>query len=121
MPLLVPQPPKPQPLPPETPHFEYPFDFTPSGAEVNEQDSLDDVFDCVQAIVACPVGTRNEEPAFGIPNLLGAQAPLNVTGLERAIQRWEPRAAAIAREYPDLLNEAFRHVQINVSAVQADR
>lgn len=121
MPIIVPTALAAVPELPETPHFAWPFTFNAAGAQVNEQDSLDDVFDCTQAIVACPVGARSDLPGFGIPNPLFAQAPLDTSGIARSLTYWEPRASVAAREFPDLVNEATRRVQINVSTAQADR
>ena len=49
----------------ETPHFDLPFDLTAQGAAVAEQDTVDDVGNCVFAILATHVNTRDYVPDFG--------------------------------------------------------
>lgn len=107
----------------QIPQFGFPFTFAvqPDGttdAAVNEQDSLDDVFACVQAIVACPLGAWIDNPAFGIPLPTFAQAPVSTIGIRSAVSRWEPRASLALREYPDLLDQAVRNIQVDVSTLQ---
>ncbi len=103
------------------PHLAYPLTISPTqGAAVVEQDALEEVFACVQAIVACPIGAWSEQPTFGIPSLLFAQAPVGAEGIRQAILRWEPRADAAIIEYPDLLSAATRNVLVNVTATQTD-
>lgn len=78
------------------PHFAYPFQFTEDGMAVVEQDSLEEVFACVQMVAACPIGACPELPTFGIPDIAFSQAPVDAQSLADAIQQWEPRAAESA-------------------------
>lgn len=109
------------------PHFAYPFTMAAQpgtgalAANTVEQDSLDDILACVQMIVACPAGAWIDQPGYGVPSLVFSQTPVDPSGIARAIGRWEPRAAAAASEYPDLVDAATRHVQVTVAALQADQ
>jgi len=48
-----------------SPHFDLPFRFLKSGgAVVSEQDSFDDVANCVEAICRTPQGFRVDNPDF---------------------------------------------------------
>lgn len=75
-----------------TPHFAFPFVLENSGAVVVEQDSIDEVFDCVEAIVTCQTGQCEDLPGLGIPDLTFSQAPLNTSSLILAVLSQEPRA-----------------------------
>jgi len=77
----------------DNPHFKLPFRFGKDGhADVVEQDSTDDVKQCVEAIMRTPQGFRLEIPGFGIedPNFI-ENGPDEIS-LRRAIDAWEPRA-----------------------------
>jgi hypothetical protein len=86
-----------------TPHFAWPFAITNAGANVVEQDTGQEVFACIEAIVNTQLGEIPELPNFGIPDLTFAQAPPDVFGLTNAIQQQEPRAteSAIATALDD--------------------
>lgn len=54
------------------PHFMVPFQFggVKGGAFMNEQDSSDDVMDCIRVIVAFPLDSLVSQPGFGIPDVV---------------------------------------------------
>jgi phage baseplate assembly protein W len=95
-------------------HFDYPFTLTADGAAVVEQDSVAEVYACVQAIVACPVGARQDLPSFGIPYPEFVNAPVNPSGIRNALAQWEDRAETTITEYGDLVDIAIRHLHIDV-------
>lgn len=82
------------------PHFQMPFQLGAKngGAFVNEQDSAHDVIDCIRLIIAFPVGSRQDMPGFGIPDV-----PFQVRDtaipqqVKDAIARWEVRISMNAR------------------------
>jgi hypothetical protein len=76
------------------PHFRLPLQFggIKGGALVNEQDSSDDVIDCVRAIIAYPVGVREALPEFGIPDIMFRQeTSALMVQVRAAIEQWEER------------------------------
>lgn len=79
-------------MPTEIPHFNAPFTLTKAGAGVVEQNDPEEIQACVYNIVQCPLGFRQELPKFGIPETEFQTAPLNATGIEYEITKWEPRA-----------------------------
>ena len=77
------------------PHLRLPLQFTGvnGGALVNEQDTPEDIIDCIKAIIAYPIGTRHDMPEFGIPDLLfKQQGATKIQQLRDAIIEWEERA-----------------------------
>lgn len=81
------------------PHFQFPFTVTPTGAQVVEQDSLDEIFSNVQTVVACPIGACPDLPTFGIPDPTFQPGPPNTNAIVSAIIQWEPRATESAMTY----------------------
>lgn len=78
------------------PHFSLPFRIVGAAAAVSEQDSVEEIVDCVQAIARCPQGHRVELPDFGVPDQTFRQGGADTTLVQAALARWEPRASAIA-------------------------
>jgi hypothetical protein len=85
----------------QLPHFSLPFRFggLRGGTVVNEQDSEDDVIDCVKLIVAYPVNSREDLPNFGIPDLVfKMKSKTNAIALSAAVLEWEPRSETVVTE-----------------------
>lgn len=83
---------------PDTPHFSLPFRFEgyPPRAAMTEQDTVDEIADCIEAIVLTRPGERLELSQFGLmdPTFIG----LNRDDLMAAIERWESRATIAVEE-----------------------
>jgi hypothetical protein len=102
-------------MPAAVPHFSYPFRFGGPQAEVSEQDSLDEVADCCVRILLCPETFRVELPEFGLPDPAFSTPRVDVDVIRTVVDTWEPRAAMIAHEEPDFLDQAVSRVQALVS------
>jgi|SRR6187549_4174415 hypothetical protein len=73
-------------------HFAYPFRWDTTGhAAVNDQDSVEDVADCVVCSALTPKGWRVDTPEFGITDPTFS-APVDVGQLLTEIDYDEPRA-----------------------------
>jgi phage baseplate assembly protein W len=96
----------------DVPHFAQPFRFSTPFAAVSEQDSLDEIADCVYAILVCPLGFRVESPLFGLPDQTFAMPAPDLDEIREAIESWEPRAAALLAEHPDLADELIARVEV---------
>jgi phage baseplate assembly protein W len=76
----------------ENPHFAIPFRLNGyKGAFVTEQDSEEEIQDCVEVIVRYTEGQRPEKPEFGIPDITFSMPSPDVTHIRRSILAWEPR------------------------------
>ena len=95
-----------------TPHFALPFRFIAGTAAVTEQDSTEEVMDCVQAIVRYTHGDRTELPEFGLPDLLFTTGDIDTELIDQLIQEWEPRAESLSEEIPDEYDQTIRHILI---------
>lgn len=79
----------------DIPHFDLPFRFGLGGSAVCvEQDSVDNVENCVEALFRTEVGQRLEMPEYGIPDQTFTEGGPDPTALATAIDKWEPRAAS---------------------------
>lgn len=92
------------------PHFAYPFRFGPPAA-TTEQDSLAEIADCVVVILLCPETFRVELPEFGLPDPTFSTPIVDLNVIRTAVERWEPRAAVLLEEDPDLLDQLIVRVQ----------
>lgn len=94
----------------DVPKFKVPFSISGTGAEVVEQDSTEEVVQCVEAIVNTPVESRDDDPEFGVPDYLFRQTGEEASEIADAIELWEPRATAdivsdvIDREFERSIN-----------------
>jgi len=86
-----------RPLPQSTtgislPHFDLPFRMNGSSAAVVQQDTLDDVYNCVVAAAVTDAGTRKELPDFGVLEPTFSIQPVDTEDMMARIVQHEPRA-----------------------------
>jgi phage baseplate assembly protein W len=93
------------------PHFMLPFQFggINGGAFMNEQDSPEDITDCIKTIIAFPIGSLISQPDFGLPDILfeeytSGRLPEEVKG---AIMEWEDRASITIEEGGSPFDDQF--------------
>lgn len=109
----------------ETPHFSFPFRFElipgtgDRAAAVVEQQSADEVADCVLRIAHTPRGFREELPDFGITDPTFSQVPVDVERMTEEIREWEPRTDLRGETMIDSLDELVSIVRFD--ADPADR
>lgn len=82
----------------KTPHFRVPFSVIGGDVAVVEQDSAEEIDQCVEAVLRTPVGTRIDEPEFGVPDETFEQLPPNPSAEDylSAIAEWEMRGHVLA-------------------------
>lgn len=99
------------------PHFSLPFRFggLNGGAIANDQDTEDDIVDCVKVIIAYPIGSREDLPEFGIPDLVFKQSSkVNASALHSAVQLWEPRSESVVTE-KEMIDIFEQHYLVRVT------
>ena len=99
----------------DVPHFALPFRFANPQVAVSEQDSLDEIADCVYAILVCPIGFRVELPTFGIADPTFAMPAPDLVELREAIETWEERAGVLLDEQPDTFDALIARVGVAVN------
>jgi phage baseplate assembly protein W len=92
------------------PHFRTPFQVVGGKVAEIEQDSQREVEQCVEAILSTRVGSRLEEPEFGIPDGLFELLPPNpnVDAVLAAVEEWEPRVRALGSAKVEELTARIR-------------
>ena len=78
----------------DTPKLSYPFRFNAAGSQaiVVEQNSQDEIIDCVEVLLSTELGERQEVPDYGVPDQTFRQGGASTEAIEEAIRTWEPRA-----------------------------
>lgn len=98
----------------DIPHFRFPFALAGDGKglRVNEQDSQEDVEDCVEVVLSTVIGERQELPTYGLPDQAFRENGADMQVIDIVIDQWEPRADVTlsAEEIEDLT----QHVKINM-------
>lgn len=88
------------------PHFALPFSLTANGGvAVTQQDSIDDISQCVEMALGCTQGTRLVVPDFGVTD--PTFTDVSPGTLEQQVKVYEPRAElAITVSWPSGTTEA---------------
>lgn len=73
-----------------TPHLRVPLRIHNGVLDVVEQDSIEEVEQCVEAIVRTPVGSYELEPELGISDPTFSP---DISDIKASVDEWEPRAA----------------------------
>jgi phage baseplate assembly protein W len=104
----------------DVPHFALPFRFERNVAAVVEQDTTDEITDCMTSILLCPLGFRSELPAYGVEDPTFAMGAVDLDALAAAVRLWEPRADAVFTQHPDALDALVADVSARVGIPSAD-
>jgi phage baseplate assembly protein W len=100
----------------DAPHFSLPFRVTPGGAvAVSEQDSVDEIADCVVAVLSYPLGSRPELPDFGVDEQAFVQGGPDLDEIRAAIDAYEPRASVELELTDDRLLDFVAEVRVGVA------
>lgn len=80
-----------------------------------EQDSDEDIRQCISAIVRHRVGDRVDVPEMGVPDFTHGEQPLEIDGVAAVIDRHEPRASVLVSSSPNLIESILAEVvDINI-------
>lgn len=96
-------------------HFDLPFRLIGGHAVETEQDSLEDVSNCVEAIVRTAIGQRIELTDFGIADQAFKTQPLPLGEIVNRVIKYEPRASTFLGQHPDELDSLIADVLLRVS------
>lgn len=100
----------------DVPHFDIPFRFDTTGHAVTvEQDSLEEISNCVEAVMRTIIGQRIEAPDFGIPDPTFSTQPLALQQIIDAVLVQEPRAALLLEQHPSQFDQLIDIITARVS------
>lgn len=97
------------------PHFLFPFQLNGDAFAVVEQDTPQEVQQCVEILLLTPVDSRLVLPDYGTPETLYTQLPVNVPAILAKLNNWEPRAAVALSQTLDTINEMVTYLRVNVT------
>jgi len=102
------------------PHFDMPFRFSTAGqhAAVVEQDSGDDVTNCVETTMRTTRGSRMFVPLFGITDPVFNIKPLPqfiTDRMQQEVEQSEPRATTHFTDLGDVLDAMIANIVVEVS------
>ena len=92
----------------DTPHLNLPFALTGehgTSVDVVDQDTPDDIANCVEAILRYTPGQRQMNPGFGVTDQTFRRDP-DLDEIRDQISEHEPRAAAAVEDMSDELMQA---------------
>ena len=96
------------------PHFDLPFRLEARKFAVVEQDTQEDVYNCVEAILRTTVGTRWYVPNFGIPDPTFRISPMDARQLYSQISLNEPRARTLITVGLDDIDHLIEKIRVEV-------
>jgi phage baseplate assembly protein W len=97
------------------PHFAFPFRLNGNSFAVIEQDTVQEVQQCVVILLLTPAGSRLVLPNYGTPETLYTQTPANVAGILARLTNWEPRASVALNQTIDTIQQMVSHIRVNVT------
>lgn len=101
---------------PEPQHLSAEFSFNPTGhVKTVTQGEPECVAARVFHVAVCPEGFREDDPSYGVPELVFQSVPLNLKPFEAAIRRSEPEATLEATERAFSRIQSQREVGLEVS------
>jgi phage baseplate assembly protein W len=95
------------------PHLALPFRIENGRAATVEQDTDEEVLQCVQVIVSTMQGQRVELPDFGIPDP-AFTVDVDEAAILAELNEWEPRALILFSDQPNVQDELLREVTLQV-------
>jgi phage baseplate assembly protein W len=100
---------------PVIPKLKVPLQMGVNGLATVEQDSVDDVAQCVYMLLATPRGERLEETDYGVEEIAWDGFPVDLDEWLTQITIWEPRATI---ETQDQLEGLLERLTIDVGLKQ---
>ena len=98
----------------DVPHFKFPFRLASSGTRVMvvEQDTQDEIMDCVEVLIRTEAGERIEAPEYGILDQTFRERGVDLGYVLSVIEEFEDRASVQLEEegIVDLLHKVRLHV-----------
>lgn len=107
------------------PHFDLPFRLvTSEGIQVPatvEQDSLEDVVNCVEAAMRTDKGSRSDLTTFGVSDPTFQVLPIDTTQVIAEIEAHEERATMVLTQEPDRIDSLVSTITADVGLKEEGR
>lgn len=100
----------------QVPHFAFPLRFeSGGGATVVEQDTPEEITQCVEVLLRTHDGTRIEVPEYGVSDF-AFRVDVDRSLLLGEVERWEPRARVVFEDDIDRLDALARNIRVSVES-----
>lgn len=100
---------------PAIPHLRLPLDFSGGRAGAVEQDTPDDVAQCVETVLLYEPGHLEANPRFGVEDQAFALGGPDAGELIAAAERFEPRARLLLDEAPQVAAQLEATVRLRLA------
>lgn len=103
-------------MPVAMPHIRFPLEVVNGRTQVVEQNSIEEVTQCVLACLSTPYGSRQDDPEYGIDAGLFSKQSIrqNIAPILAAVEEAEPRARLLGSVE---LESLVRRIVIEVEGV----
>jgi len=109
----------PSDLSPNVPHIKLPMSVFGGRFRAVEQDTTDEIMQCVKAVISTVVGQREELPEFGLPSdITFSMKDVNPSVIETALNEWEGRAQATLEIVPQDQDTLLEVIRVQVEEAQ---
>jgi len=103
------------------PHLALPFRFVNGAAATVEQDTPDEIAQCVEVLLRTVTGQRIEVPGFGIADPLFTQESSRSTpNVLAQIKTWEPRARSAVSDRVESRDELVRNIKVTLEVADVN-
>lgn len=102
-------------MPFDIPHLKFPLVLIGTKLGQVEQDSADDIQQCIATIVSTPLGHSDELPEMGLTRQEFYEGGADVQEIQQQLDAHEPRWSDLVTEAPDRVDEALSIVSIRVT------
>lgn len=97
-----------------TPHFDLPFRLVGSSFFTVEQDSEEDIANCVEAILRTPYNSIPDTEDFGLDDHTFDIQPIDTDAVTRQILNQEPRASLLIEQETDFVDNLIARVTVTI-------
>lgn len=97
---------------PDIPQFALPLQLVGTDLLEREQDTPEEISDCVEVVLRTTLGQRPTLPDFGIADPTFSLGGADLEALRLAVETWEPRASALLEREPGLLDELVDRINV---------
>ena len=98
-----------------SPHFSLPLRFDRDHFVVSEQDSEEEILNCIEVICRYTQGDRPEKPTFGIPEQTFATPNPDEDLIRASITEWEDRVNTnVGHTVLDKINPLIQNISVEV-------
>lgn len=99
----------------DVPHLRIPLQLASGSLATVDQDTVDDIAQCVTAILQTPLGLSDELPDLGLTEQTFYEGGADVQEIQQQLTDHEPRAQTLVTDAPELLDQALSLVKVRLA------